>query len=43
MINGIKMVSLYNKELSMVSEYSGTGFASTSGTALLDVGESSDG
>ena len=33
------MISLYNKELSVVSEYSGTGFLSTNGTALLDAGE----
>lgn len=33
------MVSLYNKELSVVSEYSGTGFVSTAGVALLDAGE----
>lgn len=39
MTYGIKMASLYNKELSVVSEYSGTWFASTNGTALLDVGE----
>lgn len=37
------MISLYNKELSVVGEYSGTGFASTSGVALLDACESSDG
>ena len=33
------MISLYNKELSVVSEYSGTGFVSTVGVALLDAGE----
>lgn len=39
MIYGIKMVALYNKELSVVGEYSGAGFVSTDGTALLDAGE----
>ena len=39
MIYGIKLVTLYNKELSVVGEYSGAGFVSTDGTALLDAGE----
>lgn len=39
MVNNIKLIALYNKELSVVDEYSAAGFASTSGTALLDAGE----
>lgn len=37
--NGIKLVTLYNKELSVVGEYSGTGLTATTGTALMDAGE----
>lgn len=39
MIYGIKLVTLYNKELSVVGEYNGTGLTATTGTALLDAGE----
>lgn len=38
MVYGIKIVTLYNKELSVVSEYN-KNFLSTTGTALLDAGE----
>lgn len=39
MINGIKLITLYNKELSVVGEYNGTGLTATTGTALMDAGE----
>lgn len=38
MVYGIKLVTLYNKELSVVDAYN-KNFISTSGTALLDAGE----
>ena len=39
MSNGIKMVTLYNKELSVAGEYNDSKFVSTTGTALMDAGE----
>ena len=38
MLTGIKLVTLYNKKLSMVDVYN-KNFLTTAGTALLDAGE----